>query len=45
MGLEQWGVVAEIVGSVAVLVSLWFVIIELRRTLTQAKKEAWDQLT
>jgi hypothetical protein len=45
MTLEQWGSVAEIIASLAVLVSLWFLVIELRRGLLQAKKEAWSEIT
>ena len=45
MTLAQWGVVAEIIAAAAVLISLWFLVIEVRRNLAQSKKQAWDDIS
>lgn len=45
MTLEQWGSIAEIVASIAVLVTLWFLVIELRSSTQQSKKQAQEAVT
>ena len=44
MDLESWTQIAEILATVAVLVSLWFLVIQLRQSLAQSKKQALDDL-
>lgn len=45
MNLEQWSLIAEIVAAIAVLVTLWFLILEMRRNRQQAKRESQEGIT
>jgi hypothetical protein len=45
MNLESLNLTAEIVASIAVLISLYFLVIQLRQNLSQSKKQALEDLT
>jgi hypothetical protein len=42
MTLEQWALVAEIVAAVAVIASLLFLAVEVRRNTAEAKRTNWE---
>jgi hypothetical protein len=44
MDLESWNQIAEILASIAVLVSLIFLIIQLRQSLAQSKEQSQEDL-
>lgn len=45
MSLDQWGIIAEIVASISVIATLWFLVVELRRSTQQSKKQAQEAVT
>jgi len=42
MGLESWNQITEIAASIAVLASLWFLVIQLRQNLVHSKKQSQE---